>query len=429
MITTLFVALAVGCARQQSCETRLTKAERDVLQNYHTSPAMVERAARLCLIRQLTKADVLTNTSDTMRREVRDDSITFYFAPSQWWTLTFDADGKALAADITGKKITRKEAEEGPNNALKHASQGEAESQWVTPAIRAPRLQRRTFDSAAAKSKVSYHIYTPEQYDREKERRFPVLYWLHGTGGGMEGVRYLAAHFDGAIRAGKTPPLLVVFANGLNASMWCDSKDGRVPMETVVVKELVPHVDATFRTIASREGRLIEGFSMGGYGAARLGFKYHDIFGAVSILAGGPLDREFAGPRAIATPAERARILQTVYGGDIDYFKAQSPWVLAEQNAAAVRGNTRVRQVIGDRDPTLSLNRVFDAHLTRLGIPHGFTVLPAVAHDPRAVLDALGEGNWEFYRAVFGAKGAPDDRRDQSNAQPADAAGRPLSGR
>ena len=120
IITTLLVALAIGCAPRESHETRLTEAERDVLRNYHTSPAMVERAARICLIRQLTKDEVLANTSDTMRREVSEGSITFFFAPSQDWRLTFDADGKALTADVTGKKITREQAEEGPNDTLKH---------------------------------------------------------------------------------------------------------------------------------------------------------------------------------------------------------------------------------------------------------------------------------------------------------------------
>ncbi|MBI5396323.1 MAG: hypothetical protein HZA91_13585 [Verrucomicrobia bacterium] len=73
--------------------------------------------------------------------------------------------------------------------------------QWVLPAIRAPRLQHRTFDSAAVKTKASYFIYTPEVYDTEKERRFPVMYWLHGTGGGLAGVRPLVTYFDSAIRA------------------------------------------------------------------------------------------------------------------------------------------------------------------------------------------------------------------------------------
>ena len=303
--------------------------------------------------------------------------------------------------------------------------QGEARPQWVTPVIRAPRLQHRTFESAAAKSKVSYHIYTPEVYSTDQGRRFPVVYWLHGHGGGLAGLSHLSAYFDDAIRAGKLPPALVVFPNGLAESMWCDSKDGSVPMETVVVRELVPHIDATFRTIASREGRLIEGFSMGGYGAARLGFKHHDIFGAVSILGAGPLQRELTasvGPRS--TAGLRVRVMRAIYGGDQEYFKAQSPWVLAEQNTAGVRGNTRVRQVIGDRDGTLAFNREFDAHLTRLGIPHTFTVLPGIGHDAMALLNALGEANWGFYRVVFGAEACANDRHDGKSAQqdaPADA--------
>jgi enterochelin esterase-like enzyme len=289
-------------------------------------------------------------------------------------------------------------------------------SAWVTPEVRAPRLQFRTFDSATARTKVSYHIYTPEIYDTEKTRRFPVLYWLHGTGGGLAGLQPLVKHFDSAICSGKIAPMLIVFPNGLAESMWCDSKDGKVPMETVVVKELVPHVDATFRTIAAREGRLIEGFSMGGYGAGRIGFKYPDLFGGVSMLGAGPLDLDFKGPRATAKPEERERIFTNVWGSDIEYYRAQSPWVLAEQNKASLAGRTRIRQVVGDRDGSLPANRDLDAHLTKLGISHDLMVLSGVGHNTLEVFNALGEANWEFYRAAtrFGSKEASTDSANKS---------------
>lgn len=281
-----------------------------------------------------------------------------------------------------------------------------AKPAWVTPAVRAPRLQFRTFDSAAAKTNVSYHIYTPEVYDTEKERRFPVLYWLHGSGGGLPGIAQLAAHFDAAIRAGKTPPMLVVFANGLPNGMWCDSKDGRRPVETIVIKELLPLIDATFRTIAARAGRIVEGFSMGGYGAARLGFKYSEKFCAISMLGAGPLQPELnQSPRVGARGRER--ILQDAFGGDMEYFKAQSPWVLAERNAMALRGGMPIRQVIGDRDETCAFNRDFHERLVKLDIPHTFTVLPGIGHKPLAVLEALGEANWKFYRAALGQESKP----------------------
>ena len=52
----------------------------------------------------------------------------------------------------------------------------------------APRVQYRAFTSAVARATVSYHVYTPVQYDSEPTRRFPALYWLHGSGSGLAGV-------------------------------------------------------------------------------------------------------------------------------------------------------------------------------------------------------------------------------------------------
>jgi enterochelin esterase-like enzyme len=276
-------------------------------------------------------------------------------------------------------------------------------SRWVTPAVQAPGVTRHLFASAAARTEVSFHLYSPPAYAEEPARRFPVLYWLHGTGGGLQGIAPLAAWFDAAIRAGKMPPVLVVFPHGMATSMWCDAKDGAVPMETVVVRELVPHVDATFRTVARREGRIVEGFSMGGYGAARWGCKFPDVFGTVSCLAGGPLDLEFAGPRTKANPAERAQILRTTFGDDLDYFRAQSPIALLAGNAAAVRGRMHVRVAVGGRDFTAALNREFSAHLTRHHIRHAFTEVPGVGHDTLALLKGLGDANWLFYREALAA--------------------------
>lgn len=276
----------------------------------------------------------------------------------------------------------------------------------VTAAVHAPRVEFRTFDSVAAKGKVSYHLYKPEVYAADGERRFPVLYWLHGSGGGLAGIRPLAAFFDDAIRANKIPPMLVVFPNGLASSMWCDSKDGAVPMETILIKELLPHLDATVRTLATRSGRIIEGFSMGGYGAARLGFKYPQLFAAVSILAGGPLDLDFAGPRATGNPAERERILQRTFGGDLVYYRAQSPITLVAQQAEAVRGKVRVRLAVGSRDNTGPLNRAYSDHLQQLHIAHTFTEVPGVGHDALAVLRGLRDANWGFYGEVFSTRSA-----------------------
>lgn len=270
---------------------------------------------------------------------------------------------------------------------------------WVTPAVSAPGVVYRTFASAAARTTVSYHVYLPPTYDVESARRFPVLYWLHGTGGGLGGIAPLAAHFDAAIRAGRIPPLLIVFANGMTSSMWADAKDGRTPMETVVARDLVAEVDARFRTVATREGRLLEGFSMGGHGVARIGLRYPERFGAISMLAAGPLDLDFDGPRARANPAERARILRDVYGDDLTYYRAQSPLTVAEQFASRSGPRPRVRIVVGDADNTAPGSAEFSALLGTLGISHEHVVLPRVGHDTMALFAALGERGWGFYRS------------------------------
>jgi poly(3-hydroxybutyrate) depolymerase len=272
---------------------------------------------------------------------------------------------------------------------------------WVTPEVKAPRVSFRTFDSDAAKGKVSYHIYTPSAYDGDPQRRFPVVYWLHGSGGGLVGVAKVAAHLDAAIEAGKTPPCFMVFVNGLVEGMYVDWMDGSAPLETIVVKELLPHIDATYRTIATRDGRLLDGYSMGGYGAARLGFKYTDLFRAVSIMGGGPLQAELIqAPRAGRQRA--AEVLKQVYGGDQEYFRSVSPRRLAEQNTEAIINGSLIRQVCGDEDETFGPNRDFHEHLERLKIPHKWTVLPGIDHNPMKTLEALGDSNWDFYREAFG---------------------------
>jgi len=272
---------------------------------------------------------------------------------------------------------------------------------WVTPEVTARGVSFHTFQSAAARATVSYHLFTPAAYEREPERRFPVVYWLHGSGGGLPGIPRVAAVFAAAIEDGKAPPCLVVFVNGMPNGMYVDWKDGSAPLETVIIKELLPHVDASFRTRATREGRLLDGYSMGGYGAARLGFKYQDRFRSISIMGGGPLQENLLdAPRAGRRRAEE--VLERVYGGDPDYFKSVSPRTLAERNRHALVQGALIRVVCGDRDTTFAANRDFHEHLERLGIPHTWTVLPGVDHDPLSTLETLGDSNWAFYRRAFG---------------------------
>jgi poly(3-hydroxybutyrate) depolymerase len=294
--------------------------------------------------------------------------------------------------------------------------------EWVTRAIKAPRVVQRTFESAAAKSAVSYHLYTPAAYERDAERRFPVVYWLHGSGGGLPGIPALAKHLDAAIEAGKTPPCLVVFVNGLEMGMYVDWSNGAAPVESMIIKDLVPHIDATYRTIPTRDGRLLDGFSMGGYGAARFGFKYPEMFRAVSIMGAGPMQETLTKtPRASKVQAEE--LLARVYGGSQERFLEVSPRTLARINADAITKGSLVRMVIGDRDETYENNVAFHRHLESLKIPHEWRVLPGIGHDPMAVILELGDAHWAFYRQAFGETPKP------AAARPADASTAPQAAR
>jgi enterochelin esterase-like enzyme len=271
----------------------------------------------------------------------------------------------------------------------------------VLPEVNSPGVQRVLWESRIAGQSVSCFVFTPTAYVVEPERRFPVLYWLHGSGGSSPAaVAQLARRYDAAMQAGRIPPMLMVFPNGLPMGMWCDWKDGTVKLETMVIEELVPHIDLSYRTLGTRAGRIIEGFSMGGYGAARLGFKHPHLFAAVSLLGAGPLQLDFTeAPRA--GPKGRDRVLGTVYGGDMATFQAQSPWRIAEQKADKLRSGLLIRQIIGDRDETLRFNREFKQHLDALKIPHTYRQLPGIPHDPNLVLNALGEDNWAFYQEAL----------------------------
>lgn len=279
-----------------------------------------------------------------------------------------------------------------------------AAAQWTTPPVSAPGVVYRTFWSPTAQATVSYHACLPVAYASDPGARYPVIYWLHGSGSPTAGIPTVSAWFRNATAQGRIPPVIVVFPNGMGGSMWCDSKDGSVPMESVVLDDLVPQVDASFRTFASRRGRIVEGFSMGGSGSGRLGLHRPDLFAGVSMLGAGPMQLDFmdAPDGTDVPPRKRAALFEAVWGSDPAYYLAQHPWTIATQRAAAHAALcTEIRIGVGSLDAMLPPNLDFDAHLTALGLPHSLTVVPGVGHDPLLTLQGLGDAGWDFYLRAF----------------------------
>ena len=248
---------------------------------------------------------------------------------------------------------------------------------------------------------ASYRVYLPPGYESNTARRYPVIYFLHGSM--VDSKRPLTsgyiARVDAAIRSGVMPPVIVILPQGLNQGRWIDSRDGTSPMESVMIKNLIPHVDATYRTIARREGRAIEGHSMGGFGALHNGFNNPDLFIAVTGNSPGGATLETGGNAA--PPPGRIDAFKIVYGGDRDYFVAMAPTTLAEKNAAQLRRQS-IRIICGTEDGLFPGSQFVHEALTKLGIPHDFIPVPGSPHNHDQLLQYQTFDTMAFYGKVFG---------------------------
>lgn len=275
-------------------------------------------------------------------------------------------------------------------------------NKWMTEKVDAPKVEYHVFHSNSVNEKASFHMYVPDSYEEESEKSFPVLYYLHGSGGtGLEGIALISSMFDQAILKGDVPAMLVVFPYGLPYGMWVDSKDGTQPMESILMNDLIPYVDENYRT-KKAEGRIIEGFSMGGYGAGRLGLKYYNRFNAFSMLGAGPLQLDFLEEGPYVPLEKREQIFKKVYGSDMDYYEEQSPWQIAESVAESLPENLKIRIVIGKEDLMYDNNLLFKNFLDELGIVHQYHELPDIAHTPIPVLKYTVNNDSVFYQDSFG---------------------------
>ena len=269
---------------------------------------------------------------------------------------------------------------------------------WVNPDASPPLTTFETFQSQAVGGPVGYSLYLPPCYDENQQARYPVIYWLHGMGGDPRRGGTFVRMLDEAIRAGIAPAAIAVLPNGGPAGFYCDWPGGQLPIESVIINELIPHIDATYRTISERAGRCIEGQSMGGFGAAHLGFKYPDLFCAISISAGALIDFTESRP---SDDVRRKRVFDTVWGGDMARFYADDPSALARANADRVRGRTAVRSFCGDQDSLLGRNDLFHELLLELGIEHEYTLVPGAGHGYDEKMERLGVGHFAFFRRAF----------------------------
>jgi S-formylglutathione hydrolase len=143
----------------------------------------------------------------------------------------------------------------------------------------------KSFASDAIGEDVQYGVYLPKDYDDEKNKdaKYPLVVWLHGMF--EDHMRFHgrggAPVLDAAIKDGKLPPCIFVCPNGGRTSMYVNRKDKKY--EDLVTKDLLAHINTTYRVSDVRENRAILGVSMGGMAALRIAFHEPELFGAVGV--------------------------------------------------------------------------------------------------------------------------------------------------
>lgn len=164
-------------------------------------------------------------------------------------------------------------------------------------------------------------VFLPPSYAKEKKRRYPVVYALHGYSIGAEQWSkeiHVPQTIEGAFAKGAQEMIVVLPDSKTvhNGSMYSSSVTTG-DFEQFIARDVVAYIDAHYRTIPKRTSRGLVGHSMGGYGASRIGMRHSDVFGSLYIMSpccmsprgGGPanpaMEKTLA---AVKTPADSATL-------------------------------------------------------------------------------------------------------------------------
>ena len=270
-------------------------------------------------------------------------------------------------------------------------------------------------------------VYLPPSYATDRSRRYPVAYYLHGAGGD-ETNWTRRARLDvvmDSLVAGGMPEMIVAMPDGDSYSFYTTynvlldaagcrrlmlTENGSAERDCVawphyddyVAYDIVRHMDATYRTLASRDRRAIAGLSMGGYGAITLALRYPATFAAAASHSGVLAPLEFApqsfGRRpfaradsaGFATAAARfAPIFRVVFGADSAAWYARDPTTLAFRLAEAGGRLPALFVDCGTEDTYLPESRAFRDALASRGVTVTYHEWP-------------GAHTWDYWRAHVG---------------------------
>ena len=160
------------------------------------------------------------------------------------------------------------------------------------------------------------YVYTPAEYDANPKKRYPVLYLQHGSGEDERGWTVQGrANFilDNLIAAGSAKPMIVVMDQGYAVAPGQPNA-----FEQVVLNDIIPMIDRTYRTVAKREQRAMAGLSMGGGQTLQIALTHLDTFawiGAFSAPLRAGTDLKTAYDGAFADPAAFNKKIRMLWMG------------------------------------------------------------------------------------------------------------------
>jgi S-formylglutathione hydrolase FrmB len=266
------------------------------------------------------------------------------------------------------------------------ASQPSRQRQTARPAASPAakgRVEYTEFESASlGGQKVRCAVSLPASYDADKARRYPLVVFLHGLNNSerdweAEGMQ---ARLEELRAAGKVGDFVVAAPFGAN-SFYLNAKGGAA-YEDAIVKDFIPFVERQYRAGGKPAARVIEGLSMGGYGALLIAFKHPEMFAGVAAHSAALFDGLPQAPAAAATDrlaSFRYALAAKLFGAppDEDYFRANSPLHLARQNAGRLK-RLKIYFDVGDADRYNFQpgNRQLDAALSEAGVKHEFHLAP-----------------------------------------------------
>lgn len=213
------------------------------------------------------------------------------------------------------------------------------------PAHAQSRIDCNALNSRLLKYPVHYCVYLPASYaagaTKNPPQRYPVLYFLHGLGDNEQTLFNSGGWtlLDDLRQRHTIGDFLIVAPEG-RRGFYINSADGSVRYSDFFLQEFIPLIESKYRVSSGRKNRAISGISMGGYGALRFAFSHPEMFSAVSaqsaaLITESPEELD----SAARSGAPLGKVLAAVFGNPINvsHWKNNSPSVLAQRNAAALR--------------------------------------------------------------------------------------------